>query len=89
MTWLTPRKYRVILPAESLIRTIQQTNNYIAKTHEDDNMFATLFLGILNPITGLLKYINCGHEPPVHCGEWNNEIPIEANRAGCRDDARS
>ncbi|MGB5423978.1 MAG: SpoIIE family protein phosphatase [Desulfobacterales bacterium] len=51
--------------AASLIRMIQQTNNYIAKTHEDDNMFATLFLGILNPKTGLLKYINCGHEPPV------------------------
>ena len=51
-----------------LIRTIQQTNNYIAKTHEDDSMFATLFLGILNPKTGLLKYINCGHEPPVIIG---------------------
>ena len=52
-------------PAENLLRTIQQTNNYIAKTHADDSMFATLFLGILNPKTGSLRYINCGHEPPV------------------------
>ena len=52
-------------PDVSLMRTVHQTNNYIAKTHEDDSMFATLFLGILEPETGLLRYINCGHEPPV------------------------
>ena len=56
-------------PGESLVRPIQQTNNYIAKTHEDDSMFATLFLGILNPVTGLMKYINCGHEPPFIVGD--------------------
>jgi serine phosphatase RsbU (regulator of sigma subunit) len=28
-------------------------------------MFATIFLGILDPENGNLKYVNCGHEPPV------------------------
>ena len=39
------------------------TNNYIAQTHGDEGMFATLFFGVLNPETGNLCYINGGHEP--------------------------
>jgi len=39
------------------------TNNYIAQTHGEESMFATLFFGVLNPETGNLYYINGGHEP--------------------------
>ena len=28
-------------------------------------MFATLFFGVINPITGIMAYINAGHEPVV------------------------
>ena len=28
-------------------------------------MFATVFLGVLNPETGRLDYVNAGHEPPI------------------------
>ncbi len=48
-----------------LQRTIQETNNYIAETHEQACMFATLFFGILDTGTGDLDYVNCGHEPPL------------------------
>jgi sigma-B regulation protein RsbU (phosphoserine phosphatase) len=41
------------------------TNNYIAQIHEKMNMFVTLFFGMLDPQTGLLTYINAGHNPPV------------------------
>ncbi len=41
------------------------TNNYIARTHGQTNMFATLFFAILNPTTGSLMYINGGHEAPI------------------------
>jgi sigma-B regulation protein RsbU (phosphoserine phosphatase) len=44
------------------------TNNYIAQTHSHTSMFTTLFFGILDPATGLLSYINGGHEPPVILG---------------------
>ena len=43
-------------------------NDYIAQTHERDNMFATVFLAILDPLSGELVYVNCGHEAPVVCG---------------------
>lgn len=39
------------------------TNDYIARIHGDEGMFATLFFGVLNPSTGRLCYINAGHEP--------------------------
>jgi len=58
-----------IQPSEILKNTIRLTNNYIAKTHSRANMFATLFFGILDPETGVLDYINCGHEAPVLIGK--------------------
>jgi serine phosphatase RsbU (regulator of sigma subunit) len=51
--------------AEGLMNIIKLTNNYIENTHDESCMFATVFLGILIPDTGLLKYINCGHMAPL------------------------
>ena len=45
------------------LRAVPFTNNYIAQTHGEEGMFATLFFGVLNPTTGQLCYINGGHEP--------------------------
>jgi len=45
------------------LRAVPYTNNYIAQTHGEESMFATLFFGVLNPETGNLYYINGGHEP--------------------------
>lgn len=46
---------------------IASVNDYIAQTHERDNMFATVFLAILDPLSGELVYVNGGHEAPVVC----------------------
>ena len=43
------------------IRTIALTNDYLAPNN-DLCMFVTLFFGVLDPETGTLLYINCGHE---------------------------
>ncbi len=48
----------------SLYNAVQLTNNYIVENHSDDNMFATLFFGLLDPSSGQLAYINAGHNPP-------------------------
>jgi serine phosphatase RsbU (regulator of sigma subunit) len=48
---------------EKSLRAVEITNNYISKEHSRTGMFATLFFGILDPQTGLLTYINGGHEP--------------------------
>jgi sigma-B regulation protein RsbU (phosphoserine phosphatase) len=51
----------------ALKNAVQLTNKYITENHLQDNMFATLFFGMLDPTTGLLAYINAGHNPPVVC----------------------
>jgi serine phosphatase RsbU (regulator of sigma subunit) len=54
--------------AKALTNIISLTNNYIAQIHDDTNMFASLFFGVLEPGSGNLTYINGGHEPPVIIG---------------------
>jgi sigma-B regulation protein RsbU (phosphoserine phosphatase) len=41
----------------------QLTNDYIARNHGHEGMFATIFFGVLDPGSGRLEYVNAGHEP--------------------------
>jgi len=50
------------------LNTVVMANNYIARTHSQLSMFATLFLGVLDPDSGMLTYVNGGHEAPVIIG---------------------
>lgn len=45
-------------------RIVGTINDSISETN-DSNMFVTLFVGILNLKTGLLRYCNAGHNPPA------------------------
>ena len=51
-------------PVNKLIRAVVHTNDYVCATH-DMALFVTLFIGILDPVTGVLTYINAGHNPPL------------------------
>ncbi len=44
---------------------VEFTNAYILQNHYQSNMFATLFIGLLNPTSGTLTYVNSGHPAPV------------------------
>ena len=48
-----------------LLNIILNTSNFIAEYHGRSNMFATMFFGILDPDSGILYYVNGGHEPPI------------------------
>jgi serine phosphatase RsbU (regulator of sigma subunit) len=52
-------------PARRIENAISLTNNYIAQTHGNTNMFCTIFFGILDTNTGVLTYVNGGHMPPM------------------------
>jgi len=72
MTWATQqnpadtdlhdRHSQPELARETLANTIALTNNYVATTHGQTSMFASVFLGLLDTGTGQLDYINAGHE---------------------------
>lgn len=51
--------------AGPLMQAVVGTNRYMARNHLRQGYFATLFFGVLDPITGTLLYINGGHNPPV------------------------
>jgi len=51
--------------SQTLLNTVSVTNNYVTHTHSKDSMFASLFIALLNPDTGVLCYVNGGHEAPV------------------------
>lgn len=57
---------------KALLKTVTLTNSYIAETHSQANMFATVFFAILDPATGWLNYINGGHEPPIVADRYGN-----------------
>jgi sigma-B regulation protein RsbU (phosphoserine phosphatase) len=61
------RSFNIASPEcrQTLRNAVSLTNNYISRTHAKDSMFASLFLGLLDPDTGSLRYVNGGHEPPV------------------------
>jgi sigma-B regulation protein RsbU (phosphoserine phosphatase) len=48
-----------------LIGAIWLTNDYLCREHADNNMFVTLFYGVLDPHSGSLAYANAGHNPPL------------------------
>jgi len=52
-------------PGDLLTRVAGFTNNYIARLHGRTNMFATVFMAVLDPSYGSLTYLNAGHEPAL------------------------
>lgn len=45
--------------------------------NNDDRMFVTLFLGLLNTDTGVLTFVNSGHPAPYLLGSDNRTVQIE------------
>ena len=53
---------------ERLLHAISLTNSYVVETHSEAFMFTTIFIGILDPKSGKLSYINGGNDPALIVG---------------------
>jgi sigma-B regulation protein RsbU (phosphoserine phosphatase) len=62
--------------AATVHRIVQDANQYLAQEHGEGGMFATLIVGILNPETGRLAYVNGGHEPGLIIGASGAPAPL-------------
>lgn len=59
-----PRSSQIFVEGQSREqKVVQMTNDYFARHHGQEGMFATLFFGVLEVESGNLVYINGGHEP--------------------------
>lgn len=56
---------RIDIEALTAFNAVTGTNDYIASEHGEGGMFASLFVGVLDPETGRLAYVNGGHEPAL------------------------
>jgi sigma-B regulation protein RsbU (phosphoserine phosphatase) len=61
----------LMIPAQTyeVLNILKSINDYIALNHRRTNMFATMFFGLLDTETGVLSYINAGHDAPIHLGK--------------------
>jgi sigma-B regulation protein RsbU (phosphoserine phosphatase) len=64
----------------TVLNTIVLTNNYLIQNHGQTNMFATLFLGVLDLASGKLSYINAGHNFPYLMGLQDSDAPVVKER---------
>jgi serine phosphatase RsbU (regulator of sigma subunit) len=53
-----------LTPAARIEGAVVMTNRYIAVTHEQALVFSTLFIGVVNVLTGEFTYVNAGNEAP-------------------------
>lgn len=44
---------------------VRPVNEFVADHHGRSAMYTTVFVGVLDPATGELGYVNCGHEAPI------------------------
>ena len=79
-TLIDMNKFCELTPTH-ILEAVSLTNNYVAEHHGDLGMFATLFFGILDPVSGLLTYINGGHEP-LFIINTQGEIKQKLNSTG-------
>lgn len=56
----------------SLYEMVKSVNQYLAE-NTPSNRFVTLFVAVLDPQTGILQYINAGHNPPL-VGRLNGQV---------------
>ena len=59
-------------------RIVSQMNDAMADVNEN-NMFVTFFLGVLDLASGHLTYCNAGHNAPVILTDRKSPLPVEAN----------
>lgn len=62
------------------VKTVTETNDMLSR-ESFDSMFVTLFYGVINTATGVITYVNAGHNPPyiLHSNGKVEALPNSEN----------
>ena len=71
--------FRSVSAHESNPARIMQALNEIGCQRNEQNMFVTFFIGVLDLPTGRLRYCNAGHEKPFIVGKETKCLPAKAH----------
>ncbi len=69
--------FRSISAYESNPARIMQALNETSCQRNEQNMFVTMFIGVLDLPTGRLRYCNAGHDKPFVIGEETKQLPAK------------
>lgn len=73
---MTKSLFRAYSSQENMPDRIVTQMNIILSENNKNNMFVTLFVGVLDLKSGLLRYCNAGHEAPIVINKEATFLPI-------------
>ena len=76
---VTRSTFRTVSAHESMPDRIVSIMNKTIADMNKNNMFVTLFVGVLDLPTGRLHYCNAGHDAPLLVGAGVGELPCDPN----------
>jgi len=79
MMAVTRSLFRVASAQESVPSRIVSVINDAMTDMNEENMFVTFFVGVLDLPTGRLHYCNAGHPAPLLIGQGVGVLPVETN----------
>ena len=78
---VTRTLFRSISAREESPGAIVSAMNSSMTDMNDNNMFVTFFCGVLDLVTGHLRYCNAGHNAPLFFSDSIEKLPVEPNLA--------
>ena len=69
------RMFRTLVDGHLLPHTIASRLNHALTENNDEGMFVTMFIGLIDLKTGHMEYCNAGHNPPLLNGEFMEMEP--------------
>ena len=76
---VTRSLFRAVSAHEGSPARIMSTMNAPLTESNESQMFVTFFLGVLDLGSGLLRYCNAGHNPPLVLSDMIRELPVQPN----------
>ena len=76
---MTRSLFRNISSHTAELHRIAYTLNQALVEGNESSMFVTAFIGVLDLATGLLRYCNAGHNPPLLIGQEVSLVPCQPN----------